>query len=142
MLQAACNWQLALLCADERMHQHGISCCGSTPPVAGSSAIAAACTSAVLLTLPACLTRCCQAQKMAKRCPRCGMATQKAEGCNKMSCGGCGAYWCWCASAAAGRHEADSVLIISWIPCYRLPPAAGLPEWHCPAVSQAVRQGD
>lgn len=32
-------------------------------------------------------------QKMSKRCPRCGMATQKAEGCNKMSCGGCGAYW-------------------------------------------------
>lgn len=33
-------------------------------------------------------------QKMAKRCPKCGMATQKSEGCNKMSCGGCGAYWC------------------------------------------------
>lgn len=23
-------------------------------------------------------------QKMAKRCPKCGMATQKAEGCNKV----------------------------------------------------------
>lgn len=34
-------------------------------------------------------------QKMAKRCPKCGMATQKDEGCNKMACGGCGAYWCW-----------------------------------------------
>ncbi|EFN52541.1 hypothetical protein CHLNCDRAFT_138969 [Chlorella variabilis] len=33
--------------------------------------------------------------KMSKRCPQCGMATQKAEGCNKMACGGCGAYWCW-----------------------------------------------
>ncbi|KAI3430228.1 hypothetical protein D9Q98_004825 [Chlorella vulgaris] len=36
-----------------------------------------------------------QIEKTAKRCPRCGTATQKAEGCNKMSCGGCGAYWCW-----------------------------------------------
>lgn len=36
-----------------------------------------------------------QIEKMAKRCPKCGMATQKSEGCNKMSCGGCGAYWCW-----------------------------------------------
>lgn len=33
-------------------------------------------------------------QKMAKRCPKCGMATQKSEGCNKMACGGCGAFWC------------------------------------------------
>lgn len=36
-----------------------------------------------------------QIEKTAKKCPRCGMATQKAEGCNKMACGGCGAYWCW-----------------------------------------------
>jgi hypothetical protein len=34
-------------------------------------------------------------QKTSKKCPKCGMATQKAEGCNKMACGGCGAYWCW-----------------------------------------------
>ena len=34
-------------------------------------------------------------QKTAKKCPRCGQATEKAEGCNKIMCGGCGAYWCW-----------------------------------------------
>lgn len=53
-------------------------------------------------------------QKTAKKCPRCGMATEKAEGCNKMSCGGCGAFWCWrCGKAIDGyRHfrSGDCVL--------------------------------
>lgn len=34
-------------------------------------------------------------QKTAKRCPVCGMAIEKAQGCNKMTCGNCGAFFCW-----------------------------------------------
>ena len=31
----------------------------------------------------------------AKRCPKCGMAISKVEGCNKMTCGSCYAYFCY-----------------------------------------------
>eukprot|EP00887_Chlorella_sp_A99_P000419 scaffold13.g419.t1 len=36
-----------------------------------------------------------QIEKTSKRCPACGTAVQKAEGCNKMTCGGCGAFFCY-----------------------------------------------
>ena len=68
-----------------------------------------ACAQPLAASSPRCAARaapCCPAthpplralpplQKTSKKCPKCGMATQKAEGCNKMACGGCGAYWCW-----------------------------------------------
>mmetsp|Transcript_1600 Transcript_1600/g.1793 ORF Transcript_1600/g.1793 Transcript_1600/m.1793 type:complete len:310 (-) Transcript_1600:121-1050(-) len=30
-----------------------------------------------------------------KKCPKCGLATQKNSGCNSMDCKRCGAEWCW-----------------------------------------------
>lgn len=30
-----------------------------------------------------------------RKCPSCGMATIKNEGCNKMTCVYCGSNWCW-----------------------------------------------
>ena len=30
-----------------------------------------------------------------KRCPNCGVVTQKPEGCNHMQCPMCGRHWCW-----------------------------------------------
>ncbi|KAJ3406123.1 hypothetical protein CcCBS67573_g02802 [Chytriomyces confervae] len=35
-------------------------------------------------------------QEKWKRCPKCTIATAKNEGCNKMSCEICKAYWCFC----------------------------------------------
>ena len=64
-------------------------------------------------------------QKMAKKCPRCGMATQKAEGCNKMACGGCGAYWC-----GAPRPSAPALLPAPL--AYRAPAPAPAPVSAAP----------
>eukprot|EP00878_Enallax_costatus_P040793 GHUV01047167.1.p1 GENE.GHUV01047167.1~~GHUV01047167.1.p1 ORF type:complete len:180 (+),score=13.17 GHUV01047167.1:1-540(+) len=32
---------------------------------------------------------------VSRKCPSCGMATIKNEGCNKMTCVYCGSNWCW-----------------------------------------------
>jgi hypothetical protein len=34
-------------------------------------------------------------EREAKKCPKCGMAIQKDEGCNKMTCWNCSAYFCY-----------------------------------------------
>lgn len=44
-------------------------------------------------------------QKTAKSCPVCGMAIQKQDGCNKMVCGACGAYFCYRCGAAISGYE-------------------------------------
>ena len=44
-------------------------------------------------------------QETAKRCPSCGMAIQKSEGCNKMTCGACGAAFCWRCSRAVDGYD-------------------------------------
>jgi E3 ubiquitin-protein ligase RNF14 len=33
--------------------------------------------------------------KDTKQCPSCQQHTTKIDGCNKMTCSLCGAYWCW-----------------------------------------------
>jgi hypothetical protein len=35
-----------------------------------------------------------------KDCPKCKTAIEKTEGCNHMTCGGCGAHICWVCLAA------------------------------------------
>ena len=40
-----------------------------------------------------------EVQKISKSCPVCGMAIQRTEGCNKMTCSSCGSYFCWLCNA-------------------------------------------
>jgi hypothetical protein len=69
-----------------------------------------------------------------RKCPGCGMATIKNEGCNKMTCGYCRAAWCWkcqqvsfaiavCRawgrSRGFGRHWLQDSLVL--ITCQRMP---------------------
>ncbi|KAL6766767.1 hypothetical protein ACKKBG_A37275 [Auxenochlorella protothecoides x Auxenochlorella symbiontica] len=49
-----------------------------------------------------------------KPCPRCGVACQRDEGCNKMTCGACGAFFCYrCGRAISGyRHFGDGSCVL------------------------------
>jgi hypothetical protein len=55
----------------------------------------------LLLLLPSLLLPPLQAMSLkyltshSRKCPACGMATIKNEGCNKITCGYCRAAWCW-----------------------------------------------
>eukprot|EP00347_Sterkiella_histriomuscorum_P009892 403339473 len=41
-----------------------------------------------------------------KQCPKCKFTIQKVDGCNKMICGRCGAYFCWmCVKQIAGYEH-------------------------------------
>jgi hypothetical protein len=42
--------------------------------------------------------------KLIKQCPSCQYWTEKNEGCNHMTCKGCGYMWCW---LCEGRYEED-----------------------------------
>lgn len=44
-------------------------------------------------------------EKSSKACPVCGMAIQKQEGCNKMTCGSCGAYFCYRCNKPISGYE-------------------------------------
>ena len=39
-----------------------------------------------------------------KPCPKCGIATQKSDGCNHMTCRECEQDWCWICGRKTGKH--------------------------------------
>ncbi|GAQ78006.1 hypothetical protein KFL_000060730 [Klebsormidium nitens] len=48
-------------------------------------------------------------EREAKKCPKCGMAIQKDEGCNKMTCWNCSSYFCYkCGKAISGYDHFNS----------------------------------
>ena len=49
-----------------------------------------------------------------RKCPGCGMATIKNEGCNKMTCGYCRAAWCWKCQQVGGRGPGNQLQ--KWLP--------------------------
>ncbi len=53
-------------------------------------------SSLTLVTLGLCTdTYLVPVQKNCKQCPACGMAIERSEGCNKMTCTSCGVFFCY-----------------------------------------------
>lgn len=46
-----------------------------------------------------------QLKKTSKKCPRCSMGIEKNGGCNKMTCGNCGCFFCWRCNRAVDGYD-------------------------------------
>jgi hypothetical protein len=44
-------------------------------------------------------------RESSKGCPGCKMATEKTEGCNKMTCAYCNCFWCWKCEVEIGGYD-------------------------------------
>jgi len=44
-------------------------------------------------------------KESSKPCPGCKMATEKTEGCNKMTCAYCSCFWCWRCEVEIAGYE-------------------------------------
>jgi E3 ubiquitin-protein ligase RNF14 len=53
-----------------------------------------------------------------KKCPQCSTHIQKIDGCNKMSCSKCHAYFCWLCLMVLNHASPYSHFNVSTSPCY------------------------